>query len=86
MRSNKTPMDELIYAIILLFLTIILTFIFSPSIHSEINADIASSDHYGFTLSAGVLDALAVIVDLHGLLAIIGEIVGTIALIYKTYA
>jgi hypothetical protein len=85
MRSNKSPMEELIYAIILLFLAIILTFAFSPIIHSEINADIASSDHYGFTLDAGVLGALAVILDLHGLLAIMGEIVGTMALIYKTY-
>ena len=79
-------MEELIYVIITLFVAIILTFAFSPIIQSEINADITSSNHYGFTLDAEVLSALSLIVDLHGLLAILGEIVGTIALVYKTYA
>lgn len=78
-------MEELISAIIILFVAIILTFAFSPIIHSEINADIASSNHLGFTLDAEVLSALSVIVDLHGILIIIGEITGAIALVSKTY-
>jgi hypothetical protein len=77
-------MDELIYIVFGLFLVIILTFAFSPIIHSEINTDIASSNQYGFTLEAEVLSALAVVVDLHGLLAIMGEIIGTFTLIFKT--
>ena len=77
-------MEELIYAIIGLFLVITLTFAFSPIIHSEINADIASSNRAGFTLDAEVLSALSVIVDLHGLLAIIIEVIAIFKLVYKS--
>ncbi len=78
-------MEGLVYGVIALFLIITLTFAFSPIIQSEINADIASSNHYGFTIDAEVLSALSVIVDLHGLVAIIVEIFGTIGLLYKSY-
>lgn len=77
-------MEELIYGIIALFLIIILTFTFSPIIHSEINTDIASSNHSGSTLDRVVLSMLSLIVDFHGLLVIFGEIFGTIALLYKS--
>ncbi|MCW1295976.1 MAG: hypothetical protein OH338_03745 [Candidatus Parvarchaeota archaeon] len=78
-------MEELVYGVIALFLIITLTFALSPIIQSEINADIASSNHHGFTIDVEVLSALSVIVDLHGLVAIIVEIFGTIGLLYKSY-
>lgn len=81
----KRDLRALIYAIIILFLVMILTFAFSPIIHSEINADITISNHFGFTLDAEVLSALLVIVDLHGLLVILGEIFGTAGLLYKSH-
>ncbi len=78
-------MDELIYVIIGLFLFIILTFTFSPIIHSAINNDIASSNHYNeFNLYAEVLSVLSIVLDLHGLLLIIAEIIATLSLIYRS--
>lgn len=77
-------MEELIYAIIVLFVAIILTLALSPIIHSGINNDITSSNQDGFTLAAGVLSVLSIMVDLHGLLTIIIEITATFYLVYKS--
>jgi hypothetical protein len=74
-------MVKLIYAIVVLLLVIALTLVFSQIINSRIDADIASSNHYGFTLDAKVLEALVVIVELHGLLLVIVEIITTITLV-----
>lgn len=78
-------MEKLISIGIVLTIVIILTLAFSPIIHLGINADIASSNHYGDVLDAEALGVLAIAVELHGLFAIIGEVVGAIARIYKTY-
>ena len=81
----KRDLRALIYAIIILFLVMILTFAFSPVLSSIIDTAIIQSNHYGFLLDAEVLSALLVIVDLHDLLIIFGEIFGTAWLLYKSH-
>ena len=75
----------IIYAIIILFLVIMLTLVSSPILHSSINNAIVQSNHYGFTIDAEVLGFFLLIVDLHGLLVILGEIFGTAGLLYKSH-
>ena len=79
----KMDLKGIIYAIIILFLVIMLTLVSSPILHSSINNAIVQSNHYGFTIDAEVLGFFLLIVDLHGLLAIIIEIIVTFSLIYK---
>ncbi|MCL5976477.1 MAG: hypothetical protein M1580_02680 [Candidatus Parvarchaeota archaeon] len=62
----------------------ILTFAFSPVLSSIIDTDIIQSNHYGFLLDAEVLSVLSIVLDLHGLLLIIAEIIATLSLIYRS--
>lgn len=80
----KRDLRALIYAIIILFLVMILTFAFSPVLSSIIDTDIIQSNHYGFLLDAEVLSVLSIVLDLHGLLLIIAEIIATLSLIYRS--
>ena len=80
----KRDLRALIYAIIILFLVMILTFAFSPVLSSIIDTNIIQSNHYGFLLDAEVLSVLSIVLDLHGLLLIIAEIIATLSLIYRS--